>query len=219
MAPTTILLADDHKIIRDGLRSLLEADADRYEIVGEATDGREAVRLSRKLSPTIVIMDIAMPELNGIEATHQIKADNDAVKVISLSMHSDATYVGRMLKAGASAYLLKESAFEELDAAIREVLSDRVYLSRGITGVVVEDYVQKLSKQGEEKPAAVLTPKEREVLQLIAEGKSTKEIAATLHVSVKTIETHRQNIMNRLEIRTIAQLTKFAIREGLTSLD
>jgi DNA-binding NarL/FixJ family response regulator len=214
----TILLADDHKIIRDGLQSLLESQND-YEVVGEATDGRTAVKLAKELRPDIVIMDIGLPELNGVEATRQIKSQDEGVKIIALSMHSDATYVGRMLKAGASAYLLKEGAFEELADAIAEVLRNRTYLSRGITGVVVEDYVQRLTKQGEEQKSAILTPKEREVLQLIAEGHSTKEIAAALHVSVKTIETHRHNIMNRLDIRSIAQLTKFAIREGLTSLD
>ena len=217
---TRILLADDHQIIRNGLESLLLAEgAGEYEVIGEATDGREAVRLARDLRPDIVIIDIGMPELNGIEATQQIKAADKAVRVIGLSMHSDVTYVGRMLKAGASGYLLKESAFEELSAAIAEVQAGRVYLSRGITDVVVEDYVQRLERGASQQKVSALTPKEREVLQLIAEGNSTKEIAAALHVSVKTIETHRQNIMNRLDIRSIAKLTKFAIREGLTSLD
>jgi DNA-binding NarL/FixJ family response regulator len=214
----TILLVDDHKIIRDGLQSLLESRGG-FEIVAEATDGRTAVKLAKELRPSIVIMDVGLPELNGIDATRQIKSQDDGIKVIALSMHADATYVGRMLKAGATAYLLKESAFEELATAIDEALHGRTYLGRGITGVVVEDYVQRLAKEGEQNKSAILTPKEREVLQLIAEGRSTKEIAAALHVSVKTIETHRHNIMNRLDIRSIAQLTKFAIREGLTSLD
>lgn len=213
-----ILLADDHQIIRNGLDSLLRESGD-HEVVGEATDGRKAVRLARDLTPDLVVMDIGMPELNGIEATQQIRKQSPRVRVIALSMHSDATYVGRMLRAGASGYLLKESAFEELNGAIEQVMKGGVYLSRGITDVVVEDYVQRLERESGEQRVSILTPKEREVLQLIAEGNSTKEIAATLHVSVKTIETHRQNIMNRLEIRSIALLTKFAIREGLTSLD
>lgn len=214
---TRILLVDDHKIIRDGLASLLAEQPD-CEVVGEAADGQQAVRLARDLQPDVVVMDIAMANLNGVEATRTIVHDNPRIKVIALSMHSDRTYVGRMLQAGAVGYLLKESAFEELAHAIREALAGRVFLSRKITGVVVGDYVRKLS--GGEAPRSVtLTPKEREVLQLVAEGKSTKEIAAALFVSVKTIETHRQNIMNRLGIRSIAQLTKYAIREGLTSLD
>ncbi|MCA8956898.1 MAG: response regulator transcription factor [Planctomycetes bacterium] len=215
---TSILLADDHQIIRDGLRSLLEASGD-CEVVGEATDGRTAVKLVKKLQPELVIMDIGMPDLNGVEATLQIRREHPSTRVIALSMHSDASYVGRMLKAGASAYLLKESAFEELAVAITEVRNNRVFLGRGITGVLVDDYVRKLNSETDQGKASLLTPKEREVLQLIAEGYSTKEIAARLFVSVKTIETHRQNIMKRLEIHSIAQLTKFAIREGLTSLD
>ena len=213
-----ILLADDHQIIRNGLDSLLTKSG-AHEVIGEATDGRSAVRIASELQPELVIMDIGMPELNGIEATQQILKKHPRIKVIALSMHSDATYVGRMLRAGATGYLLKESAFEELNGAIEQVLGGGVYLSRGITDVVVEDYVHRLERETADERVSILTPKEREVLQLIAEGHSTKMIAATLHVSVKTIETHRQNIMNRLDIRSIALLTKFAIREGLTSLD
>lgn len=214
---TTILLVDDHEVIRDGLQSLLESRGD-CTVVAHAADGRAAVELARQHRPHVVIMDIGMPELNGIEATQQIKANDPAVAVIALSMYADATYVGRMLKAGAAGYLLKESAFEELSAAIDEVRQGRSYLSRGITGVVVADYVQRLGRDPEPRGVTILTAKEREVLQLIAEGRSTKEIAAALHVSVKTIETHRSNIMKRLDIHSIAELTKFAIRHGLTSL-
>ena len=213
-----ILLADDHRIVRDGLRSLLDA-AEGREVVGEATNGREAVKLARQLRPELVIIDVAMPELNGIDAARQIRKDNPDTRVIALSMHSDASYVGKILQAGASGYLLKDCAFEELTEAIAAVLAGKVFLSPGITGVVVEDYVRALEHGDKRAPTDVLTPKEREVLQLIAEGKSTKEIAAALFVSVKTIETHRQNIMGKLDIRSIAELTKYAIRTGLTSLD
>ena len=215
---TRILIADDHKIIRDGLRALLEK-GDQHEVVGEAEDGRSAVKLAKSLNPDLVIMDIGMPELNGVEATGQIVKQDPRIKVIALSMHSDASYVGRILRAGATGYLLKDCAFEEMAGAMEVVLGGGVYLSPGITGVVVEDYVRKLERSGNDSPIEVLTPKEREVLQLLAEGKSSKEIAACLHVSVKTIETHRQNIMGKLEIRSVAELTKYAIRMGLTSLD
>jgi len=212
-----IVLADDHKIVRDGLRSLLEKQP-QYEVVGEAEDGRAAVELARKLTPDLVIMDIAMPDLNGIEATRQIVGGRARTKVLALSMHARAQFVGRMLEAGASGYLLKDSAFEELVDAIRAVFENRVYLSKEITGVVVEDYVHRrtVTKGGVE---VVLTPREREILQLMAEGRSTKEIAADLHVSVKTVETHRQHIMEKLDIYTVAGLTKYAIQEGLTSLE
>ena len=215
---TRILIADDHKIIRDGLRALLEK-GDQHEVVGEAEDGRSAVKLAKSLNPDLVIMDIGMPELNGVEATGQIVKQDPRIKVIALSMHSDASYVGRILRAGATGYLLKDCAFEEMAGAMEVVLGGGVYLSPGITGVVVEDYVRKLERSGNDSPIEVLTPKEREVLQLLAEGKSSKEIAACLHVSVKTIETHRQNIMGKLEIRSVAELTKYASRMGLTSLD
>lgn len=212
-----IVLADDHKIVRDGLRSLLEKQP-QYEVVGEAEDGRAAVELARKLTPDLVIMDIAMPDLNGIEATRQIVGGRARTKVLALSMHARAQFVGRMLEAGASGYLLKDSAFEELVDAIRAVFENRVYLSKEITGVVVEDYVHRrtATKAGVE---VVLTPREREILQLMSEGRSTKEIAADLHVSVKTVETHRQHIMEKLDIYTVAGLTKYAIQEGLTSLE
>lgn len=211
-----ILLVDDHHIIREGLATMLQQKG--HKIAGEAADGRAAIRAAGELKPDLIVMDIGMAEMNGIEATRQIVTADPKVKVIALSMHADPTYVGRMLQAGAKAYLLKESAFDELAEAIDEVGRGRVYLSRKIAGVVVGDYVGRLSG-GAPPPAATLTAKEREVLQLVAEGKTTKEIAARLFITVKTVETHRQNIMNRLGIRSIAQLTKYAIRQGLTSLD
>jgi DNA-binding NarL/FixJ family response regulator len=211
-----VLLADDHKIVRDGLRNLLEKHAD-IMVAGEAEDGREALQLARKLSPDVIIMDIAMPDLNGIEATRQIVAEFPGIKVVALSMHSDKRFVSEMLKAGASAYLLKDCAFEELITAIRTIMKGKIYLSPGIAGVVIEDYIRKDSK-AESTVFSLLSDREREVLQLMAEGKTTKEVAAHLNLSIKTVETHRTNIMTKLNIHSIAELTKYAIREGLTSL-
>jgi two-component system response regulator NreC len=212
-----IVIADDHKIFREGLRTLLQ-DRLAGEVVGEAEDGRSVVQLVRELSPDIVIMDVAMPDLNGVEATRQIIANNSATKVLALSMHSDSRFVTRMLHAGARGYLLKDCAFEELALAINTLMEDGIYLSPGVTGVVVRDYMQHLSA-AESGKAPALTPREREVLQLVAEGRTTKDIAAKLHVSVKTIETHRKQIMDKLDIRSVAELTKYAVREGLTSLE
>ncbi|MCM2358425.1 MAG: response regulator transcription factor [Geobacteraceae bacterium] len=211
-----ILLADDHKIVRDGLRSLLEKE-EGMEVIAEADTGRAAVRLAALLAPEVVLMDIAMPELNGIEAARQIIAAVPGCKVIALSMHADKRYVMEMLKAGASGYLLKDSAFEELAHAIRTALDNRTYLSPQVSELVIGDYVQQLQK-GNGSAFSVLSPREREVLQLLAEGNSTAQIAAGLHVSVKTVETYRQHIMEKLNIRNIAELTKYAIREGITSL-
>jgi DNA-binding NarL/FixJ family response regulator len=211
-----VLLADDHKIVRDGLRNLLEKDQD-IEVAGEAEDGREALQLARKLSPDVVIMDIAMPDLNGIEATRQILSEIQDVKVVALSMHSDKRFVSEMLKAGASAYLLKDCAFEELITAIRTIMKGKIYLSPGIAGVVIEDYIRKGTKK-DSSVFSLLSDREREVLQLMAEGRTTKEVAAHLNVSIKTVETHRTNIMTKLDIHSIAELTKYAIREGLTTL-
>lgn len=215
--PTRILLADDHGILREGLRALLQKQPD-FEVVAEADDGRAAVKLAKELQPDVVIIDIAMPNLNGIEATRKILADLPETKVLALSMHSDKRFVTGILREGASGYLLKDSAFEELSLAIQTVCGGRKYLSPGIAGIVVEDVIQQAPQSGAPRPT-LLTHREREVLQLLAEGKATKEIAPQLNVSVKTIETHRKNIMDKLKIRNIAELTKYAIREGLTSLD
>ncbi|MFC2173242.1 response regulator [Acidobacteriota bacterium] len=213
-----ILLADDHKIIRDGLRALVQKQPN-MEVVAEAENGRKAVQLSRDLVPDVVIMDIGMPDLNGMEATRQILSQEPGIKVIALSMHSDKRFVAGMLTAGAAGYLLKDCAFEELTQAIRTVVANKSYLSPGVTGVIVNDYVQHLEDSDEFAPAPVLTAREREVLQLLAEGSSTKQIAYNLNVSAKTIETHRRQIMEKLDLRSVAELTKYAIREGLTSLD
>lgn len=214
---TKIILADDHKIIREGLRSLIEKQPD-MEVIAEAQDGLTTVNLVQKLQPDVVIMDIGMPEMNGIDATTKITTEYKTVKVIALSMHSDRRFVMQMLKAGAAGYLLKDSAFEELVSAIHAVITKQHYLSQKITDVVVQEYLQNLPRN-ESTVFTVLTAREREVLQLIAEGKSTKQTASVLNVSVKTIETHRQQIMEKLDMRSIAQLTKYAIREGLTSLE
>jgi len=187
------------------------------EVVGEAENGRDAVRLAKELSPDLVIMDVTMPDLNGIDATRIITSGGNSTKVIALSMYSDKQYVQGMIQAGASGYLLKDCAFEELVNAIRAVIGGNTYLSPGIAGIVVQDYLNKLTHDRSSADTA-LTTREREVLQLIAEGKSTKEIANRLSVSVKTVETHRRQIMEKLGIYSIAELTKYAIREGLTSI-
>ncbi|MGA2172959.1 MAG: response regulator transcription factor [Sedimentisphaerales bacterium] len=215
--PARILLVDDHAIIRQGLCSLLEKQPD-IEVVGAADDGRKAIQLVRETAPDIVIMDISMPNLNGIDATRKIVGESNNVKVIALSIHSSQRFVTEMLKAGASGYILKECLFDELVEAIQTVLNGGIYLSPKITGVVVDDYVNRLSnKYQPEAPA--LTAREREVLQLLAEGKSTKQIAQQLHVSSKTIESNRRNIMEKLSIHSVAELTKYAVREGLTPLE
>jgi two-component system response regulator NreC len=214
---TKILIADDHQIVRQGLRILLEKEAD-MEVVAEAEDGRTTVRLVRDLRPGVIIMDVAMPDLNGIEATRQILAEAPGIKVIALSMYADHRFVVNMLKAGASGYLLKDCAFEELTRAIRVVLANKTYLSPGVTDILVKDYKMGISAN-EASAFALLTPREREVLQLMSEGNSTAKIADQLHVSVKTVESHRQQLMQKLNLRSVAELTKYAIREGLTSLE
>lgn len=214
--PIRVLLADDHQIVRQGLRTLLEREPDMV-VVAEAENGRQSVRLVRELSPQVVIMDVAMPDLNGIEATRQILAEFPAVKIIALSMHADRRFVVNMLRAGASSYLLKDCAFKELAQAIRLVLADKTYLSPGVSDIIVRDYFHSLPIEAS-SAFSVLSTREREVLQLLAEGKSTSQIAHHLHVSVKTIESHRHQIMHKLNLRSVAELTKYAIREGLTSI-
>ena len=215
-----VILADDHQMFREGLRSLMERQID-IELIAEAEDGRSIIKLLQKLSPDVIIMDVSMPGLNGIEATRQIKATYADVKVIALSMHSNRRYVMEMLKAGASGYLLKDCAVKELCEAIRIVAAGQVYLNPRINTLVVNDYLQYLSDNtvAEFADSSVLSAREREVLQLLAEGKRTKEIASILHVSIKTVERHRQNIMGKLNINSIAELTKYAIQEGLTSVE
>ncbi len=211
-----VILADDHRIVRHGLRSLLEQERD-MEVIAEAADGREAVQLTRELKPDVIVMDLSMPDLNGIEATRQVLEENPGVKVLALSMHSDKRFVAGVLGAGASGYLLKDCALDELVRAIHSVAVDQTYLSPSIAGVVVQGYTQQV--RGSDAPVmSSLSPREQEVLQLMAEGKPVKEIASILHLSVKTVETHRHQIMNKLGVYSVAELTKYAIREGLTSL-
>jgi two-component system, NarL family, response regulator NreC len=212
----SILIADDHKIMRDGLRSLAENETD-MEVIAEADNGRSAVKLAIELSPAVVLMDISMPDMNGIEATRQILAALPKCKVVALSMNTDKRIVMEMLKAGASAYLLKNCAYEELTVAIRTVMRNKTYLSADVTGIVVGDLIQQ-QQRGNGSAFSVLSAREREVLQLLAEGFTTTKIADRLHLSGKTIDTYRQHIMKKLDIHSVAELTKYAIREGLTSL-
>jgi len=213
----SVLLADDHKILRSGIRGLLESEP-YIKIVAEAEDGRTAVKLSRDLSPDVVLMDISMHDMNGIEATRQIMGQSPKAKVIILSMHSGQKFVADVFKAGASGYLLKDCDFSEILSAIRAVVSGETYLCPQIATVLRDDYLQRIV-QSETSTVSALTPREREVLQLMAEGKSTKEIAFSFNLSVKTIEVHRQRIMEKLDIHSVAELTKYAIREGLTPLE
>ena len=212
-----ILLVDDHKILRTGVRGLIERQPD-LQVIAEAEDGRTAVQLSRKLSPDVVIMDISMQDLNGVEATRQITSANPHTRVIILSMHSSQRFVTDVFKAGASGYLLKDCDFSEIISAVHTVYADETYVCPQIATVLRNDYLQRIV-QVETPAAAALTPREREVLQLMAEGKSTKEIAFAFNLSVKTVEVHRQRIMEKLDIHSIAELTKYAIREGLTPLE
>ena len=212
-----VMVADDHKMIREGLKALIERQKE-LEVVAEAANGQMAVRAARKVSPDVVVMDVGMPDLNGIEATRQITALPHKPKVIGLSMHSDRRYVSQMLKAGASGYLLKDNAFEELVKAIYTVMKGQTYLSPDIAETIVDDY-RRIKTDDDCSVFALLTEREREVLQQIAEGCSTKEIAGDLFVSVKTIETHRRQIMEKLKLHSVAELTKYAVKEGLTDLE
>ena len=211
-----VILADDHHIVREGLRGLLEKQND-MEVIAEAQNGREALRLCRQLHPDIVIMDITMPDLNGIDATREILDEVPKVKVIALSLHSDQQFVDGMLRAGVKGYLLKDCVSEELILCIQTVSSGRVYLSPAITHMVVREFVNPTLEDVLDASTA-LSPRERQVLQMIAEGRSTKEIADQLSISVKTVESHRKKIMEKTNLHTVAELTKFAIRHGLTSV-
>jgi len=212
-----IIIADDHTIMREGLRTLLEKEAD-MEVVAEAVDGREAVELTDKLKPDVTILDLAMPNMGGAEATREICNKYGEVKVIILSMYSDKRFVDRALSAGARGYMVKDCAAEELIRAIRAVIADHIYLSPKVAGSVVEGYLSHLSRT-RSGYKSILTSREREILQLIAEGMNTKEISSTLKLSIKTIETHRHRIMIKLNINTVAGLTKYAISEGLAFLE
>ena len=213
-----LVLADDHAMMREGLKSLIAKESD-FDVVGEADNGKAIVELARKAGAHIVVMDVAMPDLNGIEATRKLVKTNPNIKVVALSGHANGEFVREMLKAGASAYVLKSRAYEELVRAIREVMKGKKYLSPDVAQGVVDAYVEISSSMSANPAFVVLTDREREALQLISEGKSTKEVADVLSVSVKTIETHRHNIMEKLNLHSVAELTKYAIREGLTAVD
>lgn len=212
-----ILVADDHQVVRDGLAALL-TQPPRYTVIGSAKNGREAVIFARKLKPDVVVMDIAMPELNGVDAAKRILAEAPGTGIVALSMHADRHYVSGMLQAGALAYVRKESAFEEISAAVDAAAEGDVYLGEGIAEVVVGELRQLIAARPAGDPDP-LTVREREILQLLAEGRRTAEVAATLHVSTKTVETHRRQIMSKLNLTSVAALTKYAIRNGLISLD
>ncbi len=214
---TRVLLVDDHRLLLDGLSGLLNGSP-KLEVVGTATSGLEAVSLAEKLKPDLILLDISMPDLNGIDCARRILETRPQIKILMLSMHSDRRFVNEALKVGAKGYLLKDAAFQEVGEAIRAVMNDEIFLSSAVRDVVIGDYIRRLQDQ-ESSVFSSLSAREREVLQLIAEGKGTKEIAAALHVSVKTIESHRKQIMDKLGLHSIAELTKYAIREGLTQLE
>jgi DNA-binding NarL/FixJ family response regulator len=212
-----VLLAEDHTMVRAGVRSLLEGAG--IQVVGEAADGREAVKLAAELRPDVVVVDVAMPNLNGIEATRQLRNDSPRVAVIVLSMHGHRQYIAEALRAGAAGYLLKDAAVSELLNAVREVAAGRVYLSPAISDVALGDYVKIMRNESAPAGVDLLSGREREVLQLIAESKTNSEIAKALKISAHTVDTHRRNIMEKLGIHNVVDLVKFAIRHGITTVE
>jgi two-component system response regulator NreC len=216
MKKTRILLADDHNLIRHGLRLVIEQQPDLI-VVGEAGDGRQAVSLAASLKPNVAILDIGMPNLNGVEAAQQITGGESGTAVIMLSMYSDESYILRALKAGARGYLLKDSVETDLVRAIRSVAEGKSFFSPTVSRVLLEDYMRKLQRTGGESSYDLLTPREREVLQLIAEGKSNKEVADVLNLSVYTVETHRGNLMDKLKLKGVPELILYAVRKGIIS--
>jgi two-component system, NarL family, response regulator NreC len=212
--PVRIVLADDHTVMRNGLRLLLERQPN-LKVVGEAADGRQAVAITESAIPDVVIMDIGMPNLNGIEATRQIVAHSPRTAIAILSMHSDESYVIRALKAGARAYLLKDSAEADLLAAVRALTEGKSFFSPAISKILVEDYMRQLDRQGAEDTYELLTNREREILQLLAEGKTNKEVAALLNLSLYTVETHRTHILQKLNLHNVPELILYAVRKGI----
>lgn len=212
--PIRILLADDHTIVRDGLRALLERQPD-MSVVAEAADGRECVQLAEQHAPDVVMMDVAMPEMNGIEAARRILSGHPKTSVLMLSMHSDESYVLRALKAGARGYLLKDSPRDDVLTAIRTVAAGRSFLSRKVSQMLQEDYVRQLESRGLEDSYDLLTDREREILQLLAEGKANKEVANVLNISPTTVETHRAHILQKLSLHSTADLILYAVRKRI----
>lgn len=207
--PIKILVADDHAVVRQGFGRILEA-APNLQVVGEASNGREAVQLAQELRPDLVLMDVSMPELNGVEATRRLKDQSPHVKVLVLSMHKDHVYVREVLRAGASGYLLKDCSEDELVQAVRTVANGEAYLSPGVSGAVLADYRKHVSD-----PIDLLSSREREILQMLAEGKTNKEVAVTLNLSVHTVDAHRGRIMEKLDLHSIGELVRFAMRSGI----
>jgi two-component system response regulator NreC len=216
MKKISILLGDDHSLLRCGLRLLLEQQND-FVVVAEAEDGRKAVALAASSNPDVAVLDVGMPNLNGIEAAKQITARDGKTAVVILSMHHDESYILRALNAGARSYLLKDSAQSDLVAAIRAVAQGKSFFSPAVSKILLEDYVRKLKRSGAEDSYDLLTPREREILQLVAEGKSNKDIAGVLHLSVYTVETHRANLMEKLNLKSVPELILYAVRKGVVS--
>ena len=216
MRQIRILLADDHNVMRRGLRLLLERQPE-FKVVGEASDGRQAVEQAEATKPDIIVLDIAMPNLSGIEAAQRISALLPQTRIIILSMHSDEGYVLRALKAGAKGYLLKDSAENDLIEAIKAVDEGKAFFSPEISNILVEDYVREMKRRGAEDSYELLTPREREILQMLAEGKSNKQIATVLDLSLYTVETHRRNLQDKLNLHSFAELILYAVRKGIIS--
>ena len=214
--PIRILLADDHTVVRDGLRALLEKQSD-MAVVAEAADGRDSVRLAEEQAPDVVVMDIAMPNMNGIEATRRILSTNPRVAVVILSMHQDESYVLRSLKAGAKGYLLKDSLRSDVIDAIRQVAQGRSFLTKKVSRILQEDYIRELEQRGLDDSYDLLTEREREILQLVAEGSTNKEVAGILNVSLTTVETHRTHILQKLGLHSVPELILYAVRKGIIS--
>lgn len=212
-----ILLAEDHTMVRTGVRALLEGAG--IEVVGDSADGAEAVKLCQKLAPDVVVLDVAMPVMNGIEAAREIRSANEDVGIVILSMHGDPQYIAESFRAGATGYVLKDAAFSELLSAVRDVAAGRVYMTPSVSKTAFQDYIRRVRNEEPATKLDLLSARERQVLQLIAEARTSSEIGETLHISTHTVDTHRRRIMEKLDLHNIVDLVKFALRHGLTSLD